>query len=181
MTADLTPLARALARTDLADAWYRWCDATRDWAVEATATYDADSLLTERGSFAPLETGDFVRAFEAAGADRVTKGSTFPGPRHRSFTVVVDRGATRCSLAVQLGRGLNSLECDLRVTVDDELVGGPDRLHAVARTLRLARGDDVPDPAAPYPRPIIGSRSQLEVVTRELVALLRQVAGSWAA
>ena len=41
------------------------------------------------------------------------------GPR--SFTVVVDRGATRCSLAVQLGRGLNSLECDLRVTVDDSV------------------------------------------------------------
>ncbi len=180
MTADLPPLARALARTDLADAWYRWCNATRDWAAEATTAYDADSLLTERGSYAPLETRDFLQAFEAAGADRVTTGSTFPGPRHRSFTVEVEHEATCCSLAVQLGRGLNSLECDLRVTVDDELVGGPDRLHAVARTLRLARGEDVPDPTAPYPRPIIGSRSQLEVVTRELVALLRQVAGSWA-
>lgn len=181
MTADLTPLARALARTDLADAWYRWCDATRDWAAEATTAYDADSLLTERGSFAPLETRDFLQAFEAAGADRVTTGSTFPGPRHRSFTVVVERGATRCSLAVQLGRGLNSLECDLRVTVDDELVGGPDRLHALARTLRLARGEDVPDPAAPYPRPVIGSRSQLEVVAREVVALLTTVAREWRA
>lgn len=181
MTTDLTPLARALARTDLADAWYRWCDATRDWAAEATTAYDADSLLTERGSYAPLETRDFLRAFEEAGADHVTKGSTFPGPRHRSFTVVVDRGATRCSLAVQLGRGLSSLECDLRVTVDDELVGGPDRLHAVARTLRLARGEDVPDPTAPYPRPIIGSRSQLEVVTRELVASMETVARSWRA
>lgn len=180
MTADLPPIVRALARTDLADAWYRWCDASRDWSAEATTAYDADSLLTEGGSYAPLETSDFLQAFEDAGADHARKGSTFPGPRHRSFTVVVDRGATRCSLAVQLGRGLNSLECDLRVTVDDELVGGPDRLHAVARTLRLARGDDVPDASAPYPRPIIGSRSQLEVVTRELVALLRQVAGSWA-
>ncbi|WP_447645245.1 hypothetical protein [Nocardioides zeae] len=181
MTADLPPLARALARTDLADAWYRWCDAARDWAAEAATTYDEDSLLTERGSYAPLATGDFLRAFEEAGADQVSRGSTFPGPRHRSFTVVVERGATRCSLAVQLGRGLNSLECDLRVTVDDELVGGPDRLHALARTLRLARGEDVPDPAAPYPRPIIGSRSQLEVVAREVVGLLSAVAREWRA
>lgn len=130
----LSPLARALARTDFAENWYRWCDARRDWAAEATGVYDEDSLLTASG--------------------------------------VV------CSLTVQLGRGLNSQECRLAVLAGGERQGEPEMLHSMARTIRLSRGEPEPDP--PYPRPIIGSRGQLEVVSREIVDVLGQVARGWA-
>ncbi|MGW4833267.1 hypothetical protein ACWEOG_37120 [Amycolatopsis japonica] len=130
----LSPLARALARTDFAENWYRWCDARRDWAAEATGTYDEDSLLTA---------GDVV-----------------------------------CSLTVQLGRGLNSQECRLAVLASGERQGEPEMLHAMARAIRLSQGEPEPDP--PYPRPIIGSRGQLEVVSREIVDVVGQVARGWA-
>ncbi|MFE5507025.1 hypothetical protein ACFQ73_30970 [Amycolatopsis japonica] len=130
----LSPLARALARTDFAENWYRWCDARRDWAAEATGTYDEDSLLTA---------SDVV-----------------------------------CSLTVQLGRGLNSQECRLAVLASGERQGEPEMLHAIARAIRLSRGEPEPDP--PYPRPIIGGRGQLEVVSREIVDVLGQVARGWA-
>ncbi|KFZ79754.1 hypothetical protein ED92_20470 [Amycolatopsis sp. MJM2582] len=130
----LSPLARALARTDFAENWYRWCDARRDWAAEATGTYDEDSLLTASG--------------------------------------VV------CSLTVQLGRGLNSQECRLAVLAGGERQGEPEMLHAITRAIRLSQGE--PEPAPPYPRPIIGSRGQLEVVSREIVDVLGQVARGWA-
>ncbi|AIG73878.1 Hypothetical protein AJAP_04780 [Amycolatopsis japonica] len=130
----LSPLARALARTDLAENWYRWCDARRDWAAEATGVYDEDSLLTASG--------------------------------------VV------CSQTVQLGRGLNSQECRLAVLASGERQGEPEMLHSMARAIRLSRGEPEPDP--PYPRPIIGSRGQLEVVSREIVDVLGQVARCWA-
>ncbi|MFE6615028.1 hypothetical protein [Amycolatopsis sp. NPDC057786] len=154
----LSPLAHALARTDFAANWYRWCDAQRDWAAEATGTYDEDSLLTATGAYAALPASEFMQAYRAAGAE-VSRIST--GPRHRSFTVEVAAGAVVCGLVVRLGRGLNSQECRLAVLANGERQGEP-------------------DPNPPYPRPIIGSRSQLEVVSRGIVDVLGQVARGWA-
>ncbi|UJW30306.1 hypothetical protein L3Q67_34615 [Saccharothrix sp. AJ9571] len=171
----LSVQARALARTDFAAKWYRWCDARRDWSAEAAGTYEDDSLLTASGAFAPLPTSEFLHAYRSAGAE-VSRGSRFPGPRHRSFTVEVAAGQTVCSLAIRLGRGINSLECDLVVLVNGEPQGTPEMLHAIARDILRSRGEPDPDPSAPYPRPIIGSRSQLEVVSREVVDVLDQVA-----
>ncbi|WP_340687120.1 hypothetical protein LCL61_13315 [Amycolatopsis coloradensis] len=136
----LSPLAHALARTDFAQNWYRWCDAKRDWAAEATGTYREDSLLTESGAFAAL--------------------------------------AVVASLAVQLGRGVNSQECRLAVLADGERQGEPEMLHALALAIRRSRGE--PDPDPPYPRPIIGSHGQLEVVSHGIVDVLGQVARGWA-
>ncbi|MGK4594476.1 hypothetical protein [Amycolatopsis sp. w19] len=169
----LSPLARALARTDFAENWYRWCDARRDWAAEATGVYDEDSLLTASGGFAALPVGEFMQAYRTAGAE-VSRIST--GPRHRSFAVEVAAGDVVCSLTVQLGRGLNSQECRLAVLAGGERQGEPEMLHAIARAIRLSQGEPEPDP--PYPRPIIGSRGQLEVVSREIVDVLGQVARS---
>lgn len=171
----LSPLARVLARTDFAEDWYRWCDAKRDWAAEATGTYDEDSLLSASGGFAALPASEFMRAYRAAGAE-VSRIST--GPRHRSFTVEVAAGSVVCGLVVQLGRGLNSQECRLAVLTDGERQGEPEMLHALALAIRRSHGE--PDPNPPYPRPIIGSRSQLEVVSRGIVDVLGQVARGWA-
>ncbi|MGY6658330.1 hypothetical protein ACXIZN_39840 [Amycolatopsis sp. TRM77291] len=171
----LSPLARVLARTDFAEDWYRWCDAERDWA--ATGTYEEDSLLTASGGFAALPASEFMRAYRAAGAE-VSPGSTFPGPRHRSFTVEVTEGPTVCSMAVRLGRGINSQECRLAVLADGERQGEPEMLHSVALAIRRSQGE--PDPDPPYPRPIIGSRGQLEAVSRGIVDVLGQVARGWA-
>ncbi len=175
----LSPLATELARTDFADDWYRWCDANRAWSAEASGGYETDSLASDVGGYAPLAVGEFLDAFRAAGAT-ARNGSTFPRGRHRSFTVdMVSDSGTRCSLAVQLGRGLNALECRLTVFDGESAAGDAELLHSVARDIRLASGRDVPDPASPYPRPIIGSRSQLEVVSRELVGVLARVAHGW--
>ncbi|RSN31645.1 hypothetical protein DMC61_16070 [Amycolatopsis sp. WAC 04169] len=168
----LSPLAGALARTDFAESWYRWCDARRDWAAEATGTYDEDSLLTASGGFAALPASEFMRAYRVAGAE-VSRGST----GRRSFTVEVAAGDVVCVLTVQLGRGLNSQECRLAVFADGERQGEPEMLHTLALAIRRSRGE--PDPEPPYPRPIIGSRSQLEVVSREIVDVLGQVARGW--
>lgn len=170
----MTPLARTLARTGFAEDWYRWCDADRDWSAEATRVYDVDALRTERGSFAALDLREFMDAFLAAGAE-VSKGSTFPGQRHRSFTATVAVGARRSVLAIRLGRGLNSLECNLAVFEGERQVGEAELLHVIAYDIRRARGDDAAIADAPYPRPIIGSRSQLEVVSREIVDALTVV------
>jgi hypothetical protein len=174
----LSPPARALARTDFATKWYRWCDAGHDWSAAAAGTYEDDSLLTASGAFAPLPTSEFMQAYRSAGAE-VSRGSRFPGPRHRSFTVEVAVGQAVCSVAVRLGRGLNSQECSLVVLASGEQQGQPEMLHAIARHILRSRGEPDPDPSAPYPRPIIGSRSQLEVVSRELVDVLGQVARDW--
>ncbi|RSM62597.1 hypothetical protein DMH03_10985 [Amycolatopsis sp. WAC 01376] len=171
-----SPLAHALARTDFAENWYRWCDAKRDWAAEATDTYEEDSLLTASGAYAALPVSEFIQAYRAAGAE-VSRGSRVPDARHRSFTVEVAAGPAVCSLAVQLGRGLNSQECGLVVLVDGEQQGRPEMLHTMALAIRRFRGE--PDPNPPYPRPIIGSRSQLEVVSRGIVDVLGQVARGW--
>lgn len=170
----LSPLAHALARTDFAENWYRWCDAQRDWAAEATGTHEEDSLLTATGAYAALPASEFMQAYRAAGAE-VSRIST--GPRHRSFTVEVAAGAVVCGLVVQLGRGLNSQECRLAVLADGERKGEPEMLHALALAIRRSQGE--PDPKPPYPRPIIGSRSQLEVVSRGIVDVLGQVARGW--
>ncbi|WP_084400768.1 hypothetical protein [Lentzea albidocapillata] len=175
---ELSSMARALARTDFAARWYRWCDAGRDWAAEAVGTYEADSLLTASGAFAPLSTNEFMDAYRSAGAE-VTRGSRFPGPRHRSFTVEVAAQQVVCSLAVRLGRGINSQECSLVVLAGGERQGEPEMLHAIARNVLRSRGEPDPDPGIPYPRPIIGSRSQLEVVALEMVGVLGQVARGW--
>ncbi|RSN48032.1 hypothetical protein DMC64_12525 [Amycolatopsis sp. WAC 04197] len=87
-------------------------------------------------------------------------------------------GGVVCSLTVQLGRGLDSQECRLAVLASGERQGEPEMPHAIARAIRLSRGEPEPDP--PYPRPIIGSRGQLEVVSREIVDVLGQVARGWA-
>lgn len=175
----LSPPARALARTDFAENWYRWCDARRDWSAEATGTYEEDSLLTASGGFAALPASEFMQAYRSAGAV-VSRGSTFPGPRHRSFTVEVAAGQVVCSLAIRLGRGLNSLECGLTVLAGGEQQGEPEMLHVIARVILRSRDEPDPDPDAPYPRPIIGSRSQLEVVSREIVDVLGRIARGWA-
>ena len=168
----LSPLARALACMDFAENWYRWCDAKRDWAAEATGTYEDDSLLTASGGFAALTVGEFMRAYRAADA-KVSRGST----GRRSFTVEVAEGPTVCGLVVQLGRGLNSQECRLAVLADGERQDEPEMLHALALAIRRSRGESDPNP--PYPRPIIGSRGQLEVVSRGIVDVLGQVARGW--
>lgn len=165
----------ALAQAGLATKWYRWCDANRNWSADAVLTHADDSLLTGSGGYAALPASEFHEAFRSAGAD-VLRGSTFPGPRHRSFTVEVATEQVVSSLAVQLGRGLNALECSLTVTVDGVPRGGPELLHVAARKILQSQGKSDPDPRSPYPRPIIGSRSQLEVVSRELVETLTQVA-----
>ncbi|MVA76470.1 hypothetical protein GC722_10605 [Auraticoccus sp. F435] len=90
-------------------------------------------------------------------------------------------GPVLVRLAVLLGRGLNSQECALSVEVDGVPQGEPVRLHAVARDIRLARDETVPGPDGPYPRPIISSRSHLEVSSREIVALMADVARAPAA
>ncbi|WP_157973874.1 hypothetical protein [Desertihabitans aurantiacus] len=173
------PLTAALSSAGLGDLWYRWCDRQRDWSAEATALYEPDSLLTERGSYTALPVTEFMKAYRAAGAT-VTRGSRLGDPRHRSFTVEVADGPVLVRLAVLLGRGLNSQECSLWVEVDGEPQEEPVKLHAVARDLRLARGESVPGPDAPYPRPILSSRSHLEVTSREIVALMADVARGWA-
>lgn len=175
---DLSPLTAALAAAGLAESWHRWCDAGRDWAAEAHGTYEQDSLLTPTGGFAPLDLREVMAAYAAAGA-LVAKGSRFPSTRHRSFTVEVAVGSVTCDLAVQLGRGLNSLECNLVVLADGEQVDDPELLHSAARAVLRSRGEPDPDPSNPYPRPVIGSRSQLEVVAREMVDMLTHVARHW--
>lgn len=172
----LSPLARALARTEFAQRWYRWCDTTRDWSAEAEHSYDVDSLRTDHGGFAPLDIKEFLQAYAAAGAE-VSRGSTFPGPRHRSFTVDVHHDGVLVSTAIRLGRGINTQECSTLVRVDGREESAPQMLHVLALEIRRHRGDPDPDPL--YPRPLITSRSHLEVSTRELVATLRAVATDW--
>ncbi|SDE07403.1 hypothetical protein SAMN04489747_2440 [Auraticoccus monumenti] len=168
----------ALGRAGLGDLWYRWCDRRRDWSSEATGAYEQDSLLTEHGGYTALPIGEFMQAYRTAGAT-VTRGSRLGDPRHRSFTVEVGEGPVLVGLAVLLGRGLNSQECSSWVEVDGVRQAEPVRLHAVARDLRLSRDETVPGPDGPYPRPIISSRSHLEVSSREIVALIADVAGAW--
>ncbi|NYF13505.1 hypothetical protein HDC34_001799 [Pseudoclavibacter sp. JAI123] len=79
-------------------------------------------------------------------------------------------------MAVQLGRGLNSMECSLRLFSSGEPVNDAELLHSVARSILQLNGRADPDPRLPYPRPIIGSRSQLDVVSRELVDMMRALA-----
>ncbi|AGM09448.1 hypothetical protein [Amycolatopsis keratiniphila] len=107
-----------------------------------------------RSGFAALPASEFMRAYRAADAE-ISRGSK----GRRSFTVEVAAGDVVCVLTVQLGRGLNSQECRAAV--------------------RRSRGE--PDPEPPYPRPIIGGRSHLEVVSREIVDVLGQVARARAA
>lgn len=166
----MTALTRELSHQGLGERWYEWCDAQRDWPGQSTKAHADDSLLTDRGAFAALTIAEFMEAFRDAGA-AVSKGSRFP-PGRRSFTVEVRAGDRVANLAVQLGRGLNSMECSLQMYADGVPVGEAEPLHAAARSIRQARGEPDPYPNAPYPRPIIGSRSQLEVVSRELVVML---------
>lgn len=173
-----SPMAAALARAGLAERWYRWCDRGRDWSGEAEDQYEHDSLLTDHGGFSPLPLDEFMRAYRAAGGT-VTRGSGLGGPRHRSFTVEVPDGRTVARLEVRLGRGLNSQECALSILVDGEPLGSPELLHSVAYEIVRARGEQVPHPDAPYPRPIISSRSHLEVSAREIVAMMTRVAHEW--
>ena len=175
----LSPLGEALDDAGLARDWYRWCDASRDWAAEAETVYEEDSLRSASGGFAPLHVDEFMAAYRAAGAE-VSRGSRDARPRNRSFTLDVAAGAVVCSLGVELGRGLNSQECTLRVLVDGEEVAGPEPLHGMARSILRSAGLPDPWPHQPYPRPIIGSRSQLEVTAQEIVEMLGQVARDWA-
>lgn len=177
--APTSPLAEALAGTDFPRLWYRWCDRTRDWSTDATDSHDVDSLRTSSGGFAPLDLAEFMTAFRAAGAT-VTRGARFnPNPRHRAFTVEVDDAGTTVCTEIHLGRGLNSLECGTAVVVDGVQQGSVDLLHSVARRILQSRGEPDPDPQTPYPRPIISSRSHLEVCARELVEVMGQVARDW--
>lgn len=73
-------------------------------------------------------------AFRDAGAT-VSKGSWFTSGRNRSFTVKVGAGDEECALAVQLGRGLNSMECSLRLFSSGEPVNDAELLHSVARRI----------------------------------------------
>lgn len=176
--APLTPLTAALARVGLAEGWYRWCDRALDWSADAARTYEHDSLLIEHGGYAPLTIDEFMQAYRDAGAT-VSRGSRFPGPRHRSFTVAVQEGPVVASLSIRLGRGHNSEECLLAIVVDGEDQGEAEMLHVSARDIVLSRGESVPGPDAPYPRPIITSRSHLEISAREIVELLGRVVRSW--
>lgn len=123
-----------LARLDLGDAWYRWCDAKRDWSAESTRPFEGDDLTTTRGGYDALSLAEFMDAFRDAGAT-VSKGSWFTSGRNRSFTVKVGAGDEECALAVQLGRGLNSMECSLRLFSSGEPVNDAELLHSVARRI----------------------------------------------
>ncbi len=177
-SSNLSPLAQTLAKMGFAENWYRWCDSRRDWSTEAQGTYEQDSLLSQYGGYSPLDLKEFMQAFRDAGAT-VTKGSALSDGRHRSFTVEVAEEPVLCSLAVQLGRGLNSEECRLSVFVDGVQKGEPEYFQMIARAILQSRGEPDPDPHAPYPRPIIGSRSQLEVVSREMVETMRWLCREW--
>ncbi|PPF47236.1 hypothetical protein C5B85_02925 [Pseudoclavibacter sp. AY1F1] len=166
-----------LARLGLGDAWYRWCDAKRDWSAESRRRFDDDDLATPGGGYAALSLSEFMAAFRDAGAS-VSKGSWFSSGRNRSFTAKVGVGTDECALAVQLGRGLNSMECSLRLFSSGDPVHDAELLHSVARRILQLHGQADPDPRMPYPRPIIGSRSQLQVVSRELVDMMRALASS---
>lgn len=175
----LSRLGEALDDAGLAGSWYRWCDASRDWAAEARTVHSEDSLRSEHGGFSPLHIDEFMAAYRAAGAE-VSPGSRHARPRNRSFTVDVAAGSVLCSLGVELGRGLNSQECTLLVLVDGEEAVQPEPLHGTARSILRSAGLPNPWPDQPYPRPIIGSRSQLEVTAREIVEMLGQIARAWA-
>lgn len=172
-------LAKALARAGLAERWYRWCDRSYDWSAEATGEYEPDSLLTAHGGFAALTIDEFMQAYSAAGGT-VTRGTTCNNdPKQRSFTIEVTDGRTVGRLEIRLGRGLNSQDCMLSVLVDGEQDGDEESLTTVAHKIVQARGETVPHPEAPYPRPIISSRSHLEVSAREIVAMMTEVVRAW--
>lgn len=183
----LTKIEKALELTNLQTNWYRWCDTSRDWSVEAKGVYEKDSLRSEHGGFTPLHIDEFTQAYRDAGAN-VTKTAT--DKRFRSFRVEVAAGKTVCMLDVRLGRGINTEECRLLVSVegvaatpltvsdDGKIVTPLTLLHDVARTIVMANDPTAPDPL--YPRPIISSHSHLEVTSREIVAMLKQVADEWA-
>ncbi|WP_427869369.1 DUF6357 family protein [Leucobacter luti] len=172
-------LLRVLSRAGLAEDWYRWCDRVRDWSVDAEQTYEQDALRTVHGGFAPLSLAEFMQAYRDAGAT-ATKGSqTHVNPRHRSFTVEVAEGRTTARLEIELGRGLNSEQCAFSILRDGVPHRLPELLHGTAHELMRLRGEPITHSDAPFPRPIISSRSHLEVSAREIVAMMGEVARAW--
>jgi hypothetical protein len=153
--------SQLLQDLDFGNTWLRWCDRRLNWSALTSTRFDVDSLA---GSD-PLHVREFMDAYRAAGAD-VTQVR-----RTRSFDLDVSAGTTRVNIFVELGRGINTEECYLRVFRHGAELEGQ-MLHSIARDilLRQTSVDHL------YPRPIIMSRSHLEVTSRELVATMHELA-----
>ncbi|WP_213817024.1 hypothetical protein [Glaciihabitans sp. dw_435] len=156
-----------LSKIDFGNTWLRWCDRSHDWLAESSVSPSDDSLASQWGT-EPMHVREFIDAYRNAGA-RVTQVR-----RTRSFDVDITAGDTRVNVLIQLGRGINTEECYLRIYRGDTQVEGS-TLHGIARTILLEQtGVD-----HLYPRPNLVSRSHLEVTSRELVPVMQYLAGRY--
>lgn len=151
--------------------YYRWCDDSVAWGARSHGADPEDSLLTPQGSFAPLDVGEFIRAFEEAGAEVRRAGRT------AVFRVSVFADTVEVALLCRRGRGINTLSPLLSVATHGEERERSVPLSSVARDLFLAQNPSSEDPLYPYP--IISSRSHLDVFARELTDWMRRIAETY--
>ena len=118
-----------------------------------------------------------MNAYQAASAE-VTDYTYVFQEIDRTFSVIVSEGATKAVLEVRLGRTNNAQDFFAIVVHDTTVMTYPESLAELTYAILRDRGE-LQKVGGVAPRPIVGSRSQLEVTAREIVAMMRKVARDW--
>lgn len=172
-----TRLRKSFDRAGLAEKWPQWCKDGVRWDRKAKYNYDEDDLKLDDGTFQTLLTEDFMNAYQAAGAE-VTDYTYVFQEIDRTFSVIVSEGATKAVLEVRLGRTNNAQDFFAIVVHNTTMMTHPESLAELTYAILRDRGE-LQKVGGVAPRPIVGSRSQLEVTAREIVAMMRKVARDW--